>query len=84
MAEAGSKSKTPSDRSSNSKLLDPPTFFLDRALGKRKVADALRAEDAEVVEEPETAIHCQSNSFRHRHASGCPKALRPKERMIAI
>ena len=43
MAETGSKSKTLSDRSSNSKLLDPPTFFLDRALGKRKVADALRA-----------------------------------------
>jgi hypothetical protein len=43
MAETGSKSKTLSDQSSNSKLLDPPAFFLDRALGKRKVADALRA-----------------------------------------
>jgi predicted nuclease of predicted toxin-antitoxin system len=43
MAETGSKSKTPSDPNSSSKLPDTHTFFLDRALGKRKVADALRA-----------------------------------------
>ena len=43
MAETGSKSKTPSDRNSSSKLLESNTFFLDRALGKRKVAEALRA-----------------------------------------
>jgi predicted nuclease of predicted toxin-antitoxin system len=48
MAETGSKSKTLSDRRSSSKLLKPPTFFLDRALGKRKVADALRATGAPV------------------------------------
>ncbi len=42
MAETGSKSKTPSDPNSSSKQLRPATFFLDRALGRKKVAAALR------------------------------------------
>jgi len=43
MAGIDSKSKRPSDLSSNSKPPETLTFFLDRALGKRRIADGLRA-----------------------------------------
>ncbi len=48
MAVRGSKSKKPSAASSSSKPLEPLVFFLDRSLGKHKVAAALRQAGARV------------------------------------
>jgi predicted nuclease of predicted toxin-antitoxin system len=42
MDGGGSKSKKPSGANSPSKLPDEPVFFLDRSLGKHRVATALR------------------------------------------
>jgi hypothetical protein len=42
MASRGSTSKKPSGANSPSKLPDPIVFFLDRSLGKKRVAIALR------------------------------------------
>ena len=42
MAGGGSKSKKPSGANSPSKRPDTPVFFLDRSLGKKRVATALR------------------------------------------
>ena len=42
MAANDSASKKRSGVSFKSQLPEPPVFFLDRSLGKRKVADALR------------------------------------------
>jgi predicted nuclease of predicted toxin-antitoxin system len=48
MAATGSKSRKRLDPSSNSKLLKSPVFFLDRSLGRKKVAHALRQVGAQV------------------------------------
>lgn len=42
MTEGGSKLKKRSGANSSSKLPEPLVFFLDRSLGKKKIADALR------------------------------------------
>lgn len=42
MGANGLKSKKPSDVSSPSKQPEPPVFFLDRSLGKIRIATALR------------------------------------------
>src|SRR3989304_5567341 len=42
MTESGSKLKKRSGANSSSKPLKPLIFFLDRSLGKKKIADALR------------------------------------------
>ena len=42
MDAGGSKSKKPSGANSPSKLPEAPVFFLDRSLGKNRVATALR------------------------------------------
>jgi uncharacterized protein with PIN domain len=42
------KSKKRSDANSGRKPPEPPTFFLDRSLGKKMVAEALRAAGAKV------------------------------------
>jgi len=49
MAEDDSISKKPSAANWLSKLHNPPTFFLDRSLGRHKVAAALRKAGAQVV-----------------------------------
>ncbi|MGH7205064.1 MAG: hypothetical protein ACREI2_02520 [Nitrospiraceae bacterium] len=48
MASSGSKSKKRSGASSGSKLPDAPIFFLDRSLGKKRIATALRDAGATV------------------------------------
>src|SRR4051812_30434760 len=48
MAASRTKSKKRSAASSSSKPPEPLTFFLDRNLGKKAVADALRQADVEV------------------------------------
>jgi predicted nuclease of predicted toxin-antitoxin system len=42
MDASGSKLKKPSGANSPSKLPDPPVFFLDRSLGRKRIATALR------------------------------------------
>jgi predicted nuclease of predicted toxin-antitoxin system len=42
MDASGPKSKKPSDVNSRSKQPEPPVFFLDRSLGKIRIATALR------------------------------------------
>jgi hypothetical protein len=48
MAEEDSTSKKPSAASWLSKLPNPPTFFLDRSLGRLKIAAALRLAGATI------------------------------------
>jgi predicted nuclease of predicted toxin-antitoxin system len=48
MAENGSKSRKPSAANSRSKPRNPFVFFLDRNLGRKTIAEALRQAGAEV------------------------------------
>jgi predicted nuclease of predicted toxin-antitoxin system len=48
MAENGSKSRKPSGANSRSKPHSPFVFFLDRNLGRKTIAEALRQAGAEV------------------------------------
>src|SRR5437867_9891407 len=48
MVAAAKKSKKLSDASASAKPPDEPILFLDRSLGKKQIASALRAEGADV------------------------------------